>query len=318
VLQIRVISPSEITPQVVERLARDRGTASVAVHHKAGIEPEGDLIIVEVARERGNAIVDALVGMDLDVEGSISLISLEAHTSRRGHEAEIAAQGHGADALMWQELEEKARSDSFATVTYYVLMMVAVLIATIAIVLDSAVLVIGAMIVGPEYAPLQALAVSLYRRAPDARRALVTLLSGLAIGIVAAAAFTAILRAVDEIPADFSTGGNFFTAFVSEPNVYSFLIAFFAGIAGTIALAQGRQAALAGVLVSVTTLPATAAIGVDAVVEDWGDALDAFIQLLINLVALMLASIAALWVHDRAWRRLLLTPRHRPGTSPRL
>ena len=307
-LQIRVISPADLTPVVLERLRADHGTANLSLQPGSALEPAGDVIVVEVARERGNAVIDTLVDLEIDIRGSISLLSLDAHASRSGAVAEEAAAGHGADALMWQELEERAHADAQGTFTFYALMVVAALIAAIAIIVDSAVLLIGAMIVGPEYAPLTAFAVSAYRRQRDATRAAITLLSGLLLAIVAAAIITTVLEWVGEINRGFHSGSNFFTSFVSEPNVYSFIVAFLAGIAGTIALAQARQAALAGVLVSVTTIPAAAAVGVDAAVADWSDALGALGQLGINLVALVLASLATLWVHDRAWRRFGFRP----------
>lgn len=303
-LQIRVISPPDLTPAVLERLRTEHGTANLAFQPGSALEPEGDVIIVEIARERGNAVVDTLIDLDIDERGSISLITIDAHSSRLGQVAEEAAVGHGADALMWQELEEHARADARSSATYYALMIIAALIAAIAIIVDSPILVIGAMIVGPEYGPLTSLAVSMYRdHRHDAVRAALTLLSGLLFAIVASAFLTLVLVWVGEISDSFHSGGNFFTSFVSEPNVYSFIVAFLAGIAGTVALAQGRQAALAGVLVSVTTIPAAAAVGLDVAVGDWSDAAGALGQLAINLAALVLASLATLWVHDRAWRR---------------
>jgi uncharacterized hydrophobic protein (TIGR00271 family) len=314
VLQIRVISPADLTPAVLERLRADHGTANLSLQPGSALEPAGDVIVVEVARERGNAVIDTLVDLEVDVRGSISLLSLDAHASRSGAVAEEAAAGHGADALMWQELEDRAHADAHGTFTYFALMIIAALIAAIAIIIDSAVLVIGAMIVGPEYGPLTAFAVTIYRRQRDVGRAAITLLGGLLLAILSAAVLTTVLEGAGEIDSDFHSGGNFFTSFVSEPNIYSFIVAFLAGIAGTIALAQARQAALAGVLVSVTTIPAAAAVGVDAAVNDWPDALGALGQLGINLFALVLASLATLWVHDRAWRRFGLkssTPRAR-------
>jgi uncharacterized hydrophobic protein (TIGR00271 family) len=307
-LQIRVISPPDLTPVVLERLEGEHGTASVTVHLGSALAPEGDLLIVEVARERGNAVVNTLTELEVDERGAISLIALEAHSSRRGRAAELAAAGRGVDALLWQELEEHATDDARGSVTYVVMMILAALLAAMGIVLDSSVLVIGAMIVGPEYAPLTALAVSIYRRRRDTLTASLTLFGGLLIGVVAAMALAAILRATGEIGAHFDTSTNAFTSFVSDPNIYSFLVAFIAGIAGTIALAQGRQGVLAGVLVSVTTIPAAAAMGINVVVANWSGTVDALALLALNISALLLASLSTLWVHDRAWRRVSPIP----------
>ena len=91
---------------------------------------------------------------------------------------------------------------------------------------------------------------------------------------------------------------------MTEPNVYSAVVALVAGIAGTISLARTQATALAGVLVSVTTIPAAAAIGIDAATAHWADLRGALLQLAINLSALLVAGIATLAVYDRAWSRL--------------
>jgi uncharacterized hydrophobic protein (TIGR00271 family) len=168
------------------------------------------------------------------------------------------------------------------------------------------------MIVGPEYGPLNSISVALYRRRRYGVQAAYKLMIGLGLAVAISAAATALFRLVGQIPDDFETTDRFFTSFVSEPNVFSFVVALAAGIAGTISLAQGRQTALAGVLVSVTTIPAAAALGVDLVFADWSDAGGAAAQLAINLVAIACGAVATLVVHDRAWRAASLRGRRRP------
>ena len=68
-------------------------------------------------------------------------------------------------------------------------------------------------------------------------------------------------------------GSRFFTRFVTEPNAYSAVVAFAAGMVGVMAVGLGRSGALTGVVVSATTIPAAAAIGVNAAEADWDEAL---------------------------------------------
>ena len=66
-----------------------------------------------------------------------------------------------------------------------------------------------------------------------------------------------------------------FTEFITEPDVFSFFVAFLAGIAGVLSLTSAKSGALIGVLISVTTIPAAANIGVAAAYGDWDEWLGA-------------------------------------------
>ena len=55
-------------------------------------------------------------------------------------------------------------------------------------------------------------------------------------------------------------------------------------------------------LVSVTTIPAAAAVGVGMAAGQWDDAADGAIQLGINVVAILVAILVTLAVYDRVWK----------------
>lgn len=303
-LQLRIITPGHLTDTVVGHLRDEPGAINIAVHPGSSVDPDGDVVVVDVVRERGNAVMDRLVELRLDKLGSVSIATLDAVSSSRAEQAEAAAPGSELDAIVWQELEDRARGDSRWSITFGILMAIAAVIAGVGVLVDSPVLIIGAMIVGPEYGPLSALAIGLFRRKrPVAARAELTLVVGLAIAVLAAAAATGLFLLVGEVSLDSSPQSRFLTAFVTEPNFFSFVVAFVAGIAGTIALTRGRQETLAGVLVSVTTIPAAAAVGVDAVFGEWHDAWGGLLQLSINVTSIVLASVLTLAVHDRSERR---------------
>ena len=85
--------------------------------------------------------------------------------------------------------------------------------------------------------------------------------------------------------------------------MYSFLIALLAGVAGMLSLSTSKSSALVGVLISVTTIPAAANVGVAAAYGDWSECRGALLQLAINLGTIVLAGIATLSVQRAAFVR---------------
>ena len=77
------------------------------------------------------------------------------------------------------------------------------------------------------------------------------------------------------------------------------VVAVLAGIVGMLSLTEARSGVLIGVLVSVTTIPAVANVGVATAYGEWGEVSGAALQLGINLVGLVLAGIATLGVQAR-------------------
>jgi uncharacterized membrane protein len=87
-----------------------------------------------------------------------------------------------------------------------------------------------------------------------------------------------------------------------------------------LSLTSAKSGALIGVLISVTTIPSAANIGVAAAYGNWGQAGRAAEQLGINLGAITLAGIATLYVQRRYYlsrrRRHLRDPARRLAGLP--
>jgi uncharacterized membrane protein len=81
------------------------------------------------------------------------------------------------------------------------------------------------------------------------------------------------------------------------------VVALAAGVAGMVALGQAKSGAIVGVLVSVTTIPAVANIGVALAFGNPTEAIGALAQLSINVVGLVSAGIGSLWLAHRLSRR---------------
>ena len=183
-------------------------------------------------------------------------------------------------------------------------MVLATMIAGAGILTDSVILIIGAMVVGPEFGPLAGVCVAVVDRRLDlARRSLIALGVGFPAAIGATLVGTLLLRAAGRAPDALSEASRPATLFISEPNAYSVIVAVLAGIAGVLSLTTAKSGALIGVLISVTTIPAAANVGVAAAYGDWGELSGALAQLLINLVAIVLAGVATLSLQRALYAR---------------
>ena len=88
--------------------------------------------------------------------GAITIEALEGVVSDAAERAADQAPGEAGDALIWEELEARARADSTLSVSYLVFIGIAAIIAGVGILLDAPILIVGAMVVGAEYGPLSA------------------------------------------------------------------------------------------------------------------------------------------------------------------
>jgi len=205
---------------------------------------------------------------------------------------------------VWEEVEERTSESAELSGSFVAFMVLATLIAAVGILTDSLILIIGAMVVGPEFGPLAGVCVAVVQqRLPLARRSLVALGVGFAAAIGATLLGTLILRAVGTAPDELSEEIHPATLFISEPSTWSIIVAVLAGVAGVLSLTTAKSGALIGVLISVTTIPAAANVGVAAAYADWGEFTGALVQLLINVLSILVAGIATLALQRAVYRR---------------
>lgn len=296
-MHLRVVSPSDRTDRVVRMLRESVGVTNVILLPGAGLEPPGDVVLADMAREAANPVLDELAVLGCTTEGSVALETVDTALSQAATQARRQAPGHGGDAVVWEEVSARVGDEATLSWTFIVFMVVASLIAAAAIMLDSPVLLVGGMVVGPEFGPLAALCVAAAtRRARPARLSLLALVVGFPAAHVAAWGLTQLALAVDIVPEEFLAGRQPFTGFISHPGLFSVIIAGCAGIAGMVSLTSAKVSALIGVVISVTTIPAAANIGVATAMGDYGDAAGAALQLTVNLVTIVLAGTATLLV----------------------
>jgi uncharacterized hydrophobic protein (TIGR00271 family) len=306
VLHLRLIVPDDLVGAVMTLLHEAPGVTNLWHLRGAASKPVGDLISCDVAKEDASTVLEGLRSLNLSDRGSIAAEYVDAAISQGALDAELAAAGNPADAVVWEEVEGRVAESSSLSKSFLILMVLATMIAAIGVITDSIVLVIGAMVVGPEYGPLAGLCVAVVEgRLNLAMKSLRALLIGFPLGIVAAALLTAVLLAFEIAPQALVPEEHELTLFIADPNWYTVIVSVLAGIVGMLALVGAKSGVLTGVLISVTTIPAAANVGVAAVYGDWDAVAGATLQLVINLLAIVLSGIAVLWVIKRARLRRL-------------
>ncbi|MFG2618430.1 DUF389 domain-containing protein [Streptomyces sp. NPDC048507] len=302
-LHLRMITPPERTEDVVAVVERTVGTTHLVVLPGAARVPAGDLVLCDVAREAGDELLRELQHLGIDKDGSIAVENIDLSLSERAEAAEEEAPGEAADAVLWEQLTGATHEESTLSITYCAFMILATMIAACGVVLDNAVLIVGAMAVGPEFGPLAGVSIGVVQREPRlALRSLTALLAGFAAALVATTVFSLGMDAIGQFHAGMLERPRPNTGFIWQPDPFSFVVSLLAGMAGVLSLTSAKSGALVGVAISVTTVPAAAnaavALSYGEFAQMWGSAE----QLLLNLGGIMLAGIVTLTAQKALWR----------------
>ncbi|WP_433729074.1 DUF389 domain-containing protein [Nocardia sp. CA-129566] len=304
-LHLRILAPTDMTDDVIGVLEADPGVSGLAVMRGSSLRPPGDIVFAELAREVANDVIQQLRALGVHQAGSIELQPIDTWLSRRGFEAEIHSPGSSTDAVVWANVAQRSYEETELNWTYLSFMTLATVIASIAIIIDSQILVIGAMVLGPEFGAVAALGVALVRR----RFALLGLaVRTLVIGFGAAIACTFLLalvgRALGWITIEEVSGPRPGTAFIYSPDKWSFIVAVVAGAAGVLTLTSSKASGLAGVFISVTTVPAAGNIALGLAFGAGDEVSASTLQLVVNLLGMAVAGWATLYFQHAVWSRV--------------
>ena len=157
-LHLRLVVPRACADAVSSLLVEDARVTNVLVMPGASLDPPGDAMFCDVAREAASDVLGRLRSLGLDDAGTIAIEDVDASPSRQARAAERAAPGSPDDGVVWDVVIEKAYADARASWSFYAFLTLATLIAGVAVVLDSSILVVGAMVVGPEFGAVAAVA----------------------------------------------------------------------------------------------------------------------------------------------------------------
>jgi uncharacterized hydrophobic protein (TIGR00271 family) len=267
--------------------------------------PEGDAVEFDLLQGKANDVLARLRELRIDERGSIILEPVTTSISAATARAEVARPRFDEFAPVWEEVDARIRSDGRFPPSWYGLLVIAGLIAAVGLLTNSQILVVGTMVVGPEYGAIVALA---YGRVKHDSTLVVTsaiaLMAGFWLAITAALLLGLVIRAAGLEPRLFVAGIRPVSNLINSPDWFSFIVAVLAGVVGVISLTEARAATLIGVFVSVTIIPAAADIGVSVAFDSNGEAVGSAEQLLLNVF--VLAAVAAIGIPAQraVWRRV--------------
>lgn len=303
-LHLRLIVPPDRTKETLRLLETTLGTAHLVVLPGAARDPQGDVVLCDVAREAADTLLEELRALGLDTDGSICVEPIDLSLSRRAEQAEREAPGEAADAVVWESLTEATHEESTLSLTYLAFLSLATMIAACGVVLDNAILIVGAMAVGPEFGPLAGVCTAVVRRAPRlAWRSVLALIAGFVVAMAVTVGFSYFMDAVHLFDRQALDRERPNTAFIWQPDLFSFVVAVLAGCAGMLSLTSAKSGALVGVAISVTTVPAAANAAVAFVYDDYAQTWGSSKQLLLNLAGIVVAGVVTLAAQKLLWAR---------------
>jgi uncharacterized hydrophobic protein (TIGR00271 family) len=299
VLHLRVISPPDRTDAVRTLLLDDAGVTHVTVQDGIALQPVGDVVEADVTREVVDPLLAALHDLGIDRTGGITLEAIDTALSDAADAAEEAAPGDPADAVIWDELVGRTGEESRLSITFQAFLTIACLLAAIGAITNSPVTVVGAMVLGPEFGPLAAVAVGIVLGRRDLiSRGGLALAAGFPLAMVLTAVAALLFDATGLLST--STLENLDQVdFIYEVGPFSFIVALLAGAAGMLALTSAKSTSLVGVFISVTTVPAAAFASIALVEGRPAEAASSALQLLVNLVGIVVAAVGVLLLSRR-------------------
>jgi uncharacterized hydrophobic protein (TIGR00271 family) len=300
---VRVVCQSEATDQVVGLLDDHEEIVNLLVQPAGAVRPPGDVVQFDLQAAAANKVMRELSEIRADEYAPVTVHSVDLSTldlqprSRSWHRPHL-----GENAPFWGLAQAKIQADATYAPSFFILLMIAGVIAACGILTNSQILIVAAMVVGPEYGAILAVAAGLEgRNWPPVRDGLIALVGGFLLAILVTYVFALCIRALGKTPTAYGLGLRPVSDLINSPNLYSVVVAVLAGVVGVVALAESKAGAMVGVFISITTIPAAADIAVSLAYHLWSEARGSAYQLLLNVGLLIIIGALALLVFHRTW-----------------
>jgi len=305
-LHVRVISPPGVTKRLSDWLATDAGVANLVILSAVAERPRGDAIQFDLTSVSANRVLEHLRDLGLDRDSCVMVEPVTAALTDPAGRTERRRYFHGEHAPVWELVHARIREDANYAPSFFGLLVFAGLIGACGILTNSQILIVGAMVVGPEYSAIISIALGLDRREwPPVGRGLLALTAGFVLAIAITLLFGLIIKATGHTPGLYLHGVRPVSNLINSPNLFSVVVAVIAGLVGVVSLTLARAGALIGVFISVTTIPAAADIGVSIAYASWDEAAGSALQLLLNVGLLIVVGAVALRGQRLLWRTWL-------------
>ena len=172
-------------------------------------------------------------------------------------------------------------------VSWWVMLLLSVAIATFGIMQDSTAVVIGAMLIAPLMTPILGSAAAIVNAWPGRLRASIVLV---VLGVSAAVALAFVIG--QWLPTIVPLATNSQVTSRISPNLVDMLIALAAGAAGAYASVDRRvSSSIAGVAIAVALVPPLGVVGLELQARAFSNASGAFLLFLTNFVSIILSAV---------------------------
>jgi uncharacterized hydrophobic protein (TIGR00271 family) len=309
-LRVRVVSPPGWTERLVDKLSVDPGIRNLVVLPGAARRPTGDAVQFDLLTQFANPVLRELRALPFGESGSVVVEDMDVADSADAAPGRKAF--YGEVAPVWEIVESKIRAGGVYPPSFFILLVIAGLIGAVGILTNSQILVVAAMVVGPEYGAIMATALGINKKDRRAvRDGLSALVAGFAMAVLATLIFGLVIKGLDRTPKLYELGVRPVSSLINSPNLFSVVVAVLAGIVGVVSLTEARANALIGVFISVTTIPAAADMGLSAAYGSWSEARGSTFQLLLNVVLLIAVGAGGLRLQRSIWHRAPAKTRRR-------
>ena len=292
---IQFAIPGDILPDIERTLVdegldyyttseADRGKYDTIVHFV--VEPDEVEPMLDRLYESGLSSDDHGVIVDVETDLFEEVERSQASESKSGPNARIA------DA----ELRAEAGNQIMDPHSFVQMTVLSALVATVGLILDSAAVIIGAMVIAPLLGPALSSTVGTVLDDQDLFwRGVGYQVAGVVVAVASTAAFAWSLRYAWIAPPGMAVADTAQIAERLSPDILSLILALAAGAAGVLSLATRTKSAIVGVMIAAALIPpaATAGLGIA-----WGYpvvAIDAGILVVVNLLSINLAGLAVFW-----------------------
>jgi uncharacterized hydrophobic protein (TIGR00271 family) len=315
-IHVRAVCPPDLTERTMALLSAEPCVLNLFLQPGSVRNPDGDAIECDVLTGAANEVLRGLRDLGLERRGSIVLDPVDTVFSERAARAGADELGARLRAPVWEQVEARIRAEGRYPPSFYLFLVIAGVIGAVGIITNSQILIVAAMVVGPEYGAITSVALGIDRRSrPRIQQGLTALLVGFVLAVAATLLFGLLVRGLGLQPEAFDLGIRPVSNLINTPNFFSAVVAVLAGIVGIVSLTEARTSALLGVFISVTTIPAGADIGVSSAFGSWHEAWGSLLQLLLNIVVLIVVGTGTLKCQRAVWRRVSAR-RHERAVRP--
>ena len=303
-IHLRVVSPPDLTGTLMPMLGAEPAVLNVTMLPGAASHPDGDAVQFDVLHGAADEVIGRLRDLGLGERGSVQMENVDTSISALSERVKARQWRYQAFTPVWAEVESRIVLGSTFPPSWFTLLVIAGLIGAVGILTNSQILIVGAMVVGPEYGAILGLAFGVYGRDYSrVRSSAGALVLGFALAVACALLMSLLIRGAGLTPKAYALGLRPVSQLIDTPNWFSVIVAVLAGVVGVVSLTEARSSTLIGVFISVTTIPAASDVGVSLAYGADSEARGSFFQLLLNITVLAAVAIVGMPAQRSLWRR---------------